>query len=410
MEKINNIDYSFIQNNKFKTNTISVFFKEKVKKEDILKRQCLPKILLDRTKNYDSRFKLTRKLASLYSASLSVKESVVGEYSMLTFSVTYIHSKYLDEDITNDVIEFLYEVIYNPYTINNQFDESTILRLQNELKNLIKRKEESFAIKSKEQALETAYKDQSITYRIIKEDEVNKVNNSEVYDYYQKILLTNEMLIVVEGHEDVRDKLSMFNTNEASKMDYQPPLIKSNNHGLVIKKDKTKQNNIVMIFDNLDCSNEANSKNFMFSMMLGETPNSLLFQEVREKHSLAYSIGSSYDPFYKILSIIGGVKLDSLDETLTIINDIFTTFKTADLTQLLEDTRKSYLNTLYSNLDSKLYLTIRTLREWVQKSIFSIDETINLINSVTVEDIKKIANTIENKIIYVLQGESNEAK
>ncbi len=408
MEKINNIDYLFIENKKFKTNTISIFFKEKVEKENIIKRQSLSKILLDKTNKYNTKLELSRKLASLYSSSLNVKESIFGNYSLLTFSVNYIDKKYLERDITKDIVEFINEVIYNPYTEDNKFDEATIKRLKNEFYNLIKRKEQSLPIKTKEQAMLTLYKEQDINNRIVTNEQVDKIDNKEIYDYYQNVLKSNSMLIVVEGHEDIKDQLNIFKTDVVNDNVFELPIIKSDSLGLVTKEDITTQANICLIYDNFDTSIDFKVKNILFGMLLGETSNSLLFQEIREKHSLAYSIGASYDVNYKIMVISGGVKSTSLDLTISLINDIINKLKTEDMTELVEETKEYYLNSLYAAMDSKTFNTARAVGNWLQNIESTNEELINKINAVTTSDIKEIANRIENKLIYAIIGGSNE--
>ncbi len=405
--KINNIDYFFIENKKYKTNTINIYFKEKVSKENVIRRQILPKILLDKTMNYDTPFKLSRKASSLYSCSLLVKENVFSDYSLLQFSITYIRSKYLDKDITKDIIELLNELIYNPYVINGKFDEDKLNRLKNELKNAIKRKESSFQLKAREQALELLYKDKSCVNRILKNENIDKVTNEQLYSYYKEVLNTNEMLIVFEGDEDIKQHLSMFKTNIENKYEYNVCAMQTNDLGLVINKDNTKQNNLCFIYENFSADDKDNVKSFLFCMMLGDGANSLLFQEVREKHSLAYSIGSQFDPFYKTMFIYGGVKLDSLDKTIEIINEQLNRLKTEDLNWLLKDAKQGYLNNLYSSLDLKGFLTTRTVRGWLSDEYTTIEDLISRINNVTLEDIKEIANKVQSKLMYVLQGEVN---
>ena len=47
--------------------------------------------------------------------------------------------------------------------------------------------------------------------------------------------------------------------------------------------------------------------------MLGGSSNSLLFQNVREKESLAYSIGSSYSRLKNVLFIRCGIEISNFD-------------------------------------------------------------------------------------------------
>lgn len=405
IEKINNIDYFYLENKKYKTNTITVCFKEEVKKEDVVKRQILPKFLLEKTMNYPSRLKLARKASSLYSCSTSIKENVYTNYSILQFSITYIRSKYLEEDITKDIIDFLYEIIYNPYTVNGEFDNDSFKRIKNELKNNIKRKDATPQTVAKEQAVELLYKDQVCTYRHLTNKKVDGINNAEVYKYYQELIKNNEMAIFFEGDESIKDKLNIFKSNVENKYDYKPSRLTSKEMGLVVKKHQTKQNNLFFIYDNFNLSDKYNVRNFLLGMMLGEGATSLLFQEVREKNSLAYSIGSLFDPNYKLLYIYGGVKLDSLDKTIEIINEQFNRLKNDDLSELLNDSKQSYLNTVVSSLDTKGFLTLRAMRGWLNNEYTTIEELMDKIKNTTLEEIQEVAKKIECKLMYALQGD-----
>ncbi|WP_304753056.1 insulinase family protein, partial [Dubosiella newyorkensis] len=55
--------------------------------------------------------------------------------------------------------------------------------------------------------------------------------------------------------------------------------------------------------------------------ILGQGPVSLLFEEVREKHSLCYSISSSLIRFDGALMISVGTRKDALDQVLLLIHE-----------------------------------------------------------------------------------------
>lgn len=408
MEKINNIDYKFIKNDKFKTNMITIYFKEKVSKENKINRKSLPSILLDKTNEYDTKLKLSRKMSSLYSSSLRVNQTNFGSYSLLTFSINYIHKKYIDKDITKDIIDFLYQVIYNPYSKDNKFDDNSVKRLKNEYYNLLKRKEQSFPVKTKEQAVINLFEDQEITEDIVTKSLVDKIDNKELFDYYQNVLKTNSVLIVVEGHEDIKDYFTKFTSTVENNKEYSLDDLSCIDKGVIINKDKTTQANLCFIYDNFDNSYDFRLNNLFFAMLLGETPNSLLFQEVREKHSLAYSISANYDSTFNLLYINGGVKSDSIDFTIKLIDEILEKLKTEDMTDLIEETKIYYLNYIDSALDNKGFLSSRESYSWLRNHYSSIEETKNKIKNVTKEDINKIACTMQSKIKYVLVGEDNE--
>ncbi len=274
--------------------------------------------------------------------------------------------------------------------------------------NQINKRDNSIPAKARRNAINHLYKNSQLSNEIYENEDIN-FTSKDLYNTYLKMINNNEIAIIFEGDKDIYDSLSNFNSDVSIEYKKEKVELNSMEKGLIIEKDNTKQNNLFFIYDNFD--DNANVKNFLFSMMLGEGANSLLFKEVREKHSLAYVISSSFNSNYQLLTISAGIQLGSLDKAIELINEQLNRLKNEDLTNLLNSAKENYISTLYSSLDAKGFLSNRCIMLWVYNKNKSFDDLVKDIKNVTLEDIHCIANKIQNKIMYVLQGDlENEKK
>ena len=74
-----------INSDKFKTITIKVLFHTPIKKEEITKRSVLADILLQSSKEYDSKRKLTVEAEELYAADIATSNQRLGNYVVTSF-------------------------------------------------------------------------------------------------------------------------------------------------------------------------------------------------------------------------------------------------------------------------------------------------------------------------------------
>ena len=82
-----------IKTNKFKTVTLKVVFKNVIKKEDITKRNILSDILLQSSKNYQSKRDLIIKAEELYALDIYNHTERIGNYISTSFILQVLNDK-----------------------------------------------------------------------------------------------------------------------------------------------------------------------------------------------------------------------------------------------------------------------------------------------------------------------------
>ena len=118
------VDIHIIEAPKFKTNLLSVYLYIPLKRETITKAALLPSVLKRGCTAYPTLKDISCHLDDMYSASASSGVRTKGDGEVLFFTSEYISDKYVGENLTIPVAEFLKEIIFSPLTENGGFNKS----------------------------------------------------------------------------------------------------------------------------------------------------------------------------------------------------------------------------------------------------------------------------------------------
>lgn len=136
----------------------------------------------------------------------------------------------------------------------------------------------------------------------------------------------------------------------------------------------------------------------ILSLILGGGMSSRLFQKVREEKALAYNV-HAYPLSYKdagALVIYAGVSPENYKETIQIILNEFSNLKNELVDEKeIFNAKEKLQSALYLHSEDTAYRMSRLAEQEIYfNEFFSIEKTIELINKVTVSDVKRIAQEI----------------
>ena len=152
----------------------------------------------------------------------------------------------------------------------------------------------------------------------------------------------------------------------------------------------------------------------VFSVLMGGGMSSRLFQEVRERRGLCYSIGTSFDGYsdsgiFLCYAGTSGEKIKELSEVIAIeFNRSVRTITEVEVERAKTQLRASLLMAL-ENSSSRSERLARGLIVW--DKIVEVQETISKIDAVSVKDVKDFASYILNGVnpAMVLYGRVSDA-
>ncbi len=197
----------------------------------------------------------------------------------------------------------LCDIVFNPLVINNAFKDEYVEMEKNNLKQIIERKIDNKGRFALERCIEEMYKNKPYgLYKYGYVEDLEGINSQNLYETYMETIKKAKIDIFVSGKIENENVKEIILQNEQIKnlQNRQTNFIKNDVvEGLktpneIVEKLDITQGKLVMGLTMLEEDLEDKYVAIVYNTILGGGANSKLFQNVREKASLAYSAGSNY--------------------------------------------------------------------------------------------------------------------
>lgn len=405
-----------IKTNKFKTNLMSVFLTSKLSREDITKKALILTILRRGTNNLKTQEEISKKLEELYGASFDCGIDKLGDKHVLKFYVESLNEQFLyqKEDILNQSLNILFDIVFNPLLENGLFKQEYVDEEKQNLKIIIEGQKDNKAAYATQRCIEEMYKGKPYgLYKYGYVEDLEKIDTKNLYETYLDLIRTCKIDIFVSGDFDEKQLEEKVKNNEQisklepRKIEYLDEESESSN---------TKEENVVRenmqisqgkLNIGLDVLSDNKSAVSVYNAILGGGANSKLFQNVREKASLAYSAGSIYiKPKSKII-IKTGIEHKNYDKALQIIKEQIEDMKNGKFTdediQHAKELIIASFKAMQDEQDSEISFYFG--RE-IQKESKDIDKQIKEVSEVTKQNIVDVAKQVKINTIFFLTKEN----
>ena len=405
-----------IKTNNFKTVRVEVKFRNVVKKEEITLRNLLKMVLIESTKKFDTERKFVIESEELYDLKLSSTSSRVGNFTTLSFNLTFLNEEYTEKGLHNKSLDFLMEVLFNPNVSNNKFDSLSFNNCVNKLeKSIMGRKDNKtkYSIFALLQHMgDYAYSYDQYGYL----SDLKNIDEAKLYEYYKKVLMNDLVDVYVIGNVDSNEIKEYFINNfkiNSFKKEKTNALIDEvlpRKRVKVFKEeDDVNQTKIAIGLRFNDVSEyERKYVLYVYNEILGGSGNSLLFDTVREKNSLAYYINSIAQGYDNLLIIYTGIDKDRVDLGLKLIKK---TIKDIEKGKFTSDMFNNAINMITSSLKLSLETQPSVINNYYAMNILNSDDIntrISKFEKVTKEDVINFSKKIKMDTIFLLEGDYNE--
>ena len=413
-----------VNDNKFKSIYVSYNFTFETKKDEVPKNVITSLILSKGCNKYKTSKEIEEYLSSLYGTNFDINMEKIGDLYNVEFRLECVNKEFLPnkEDVLKPAIDFLFEIIYNPKIENNKFDSVIFEREKNFILDKInKRKDEKlkYAVLKTEELLCDQEPFGTYIYGDIKDAENTKL--TDIHDMYVKLLEKSSVFVIVSGnlngYDDIDQYINNVFKNKLDKVSINKKLIniscKNRNVSEKINeiKENTQTNQAVitlgMRVNDLE-DNDFYALN-VYNSILGGTPSSKLFQNVREKESLAYTAKSRYYRFKGIFVIYAGIEEINYEKAKKVILNQIDDMKNGNISELeLNSSKQSLISDLLEWNDSKISLAKLAYTNAVSGQNLTIEELIENMKKVQLDDVARVAKKVKIELIYLLGGEDSE--
>lgn len=396
-----------IKTDKFKTLFFKFVFRDDLIKEDVTIRNLLINMLDESTSKYNTNRLLNIRKEELYDLSTNFRNRRVGNQILSELSFEMIDTLYTEKSCLYETIDFIKEVIFNPlFTLEKlNLDKKLLYDDIKELDTIPNVK----ALLSLKRTMDSnnSFSIQTSGYL----DDLEKITLDDIKTYYKKFINNSLIDIYVVGNIDFYEIEKLitenikFNTIKKEKDSIYNNYI-NKKKAIAIKEDDSnyKQSKLCIGLNIKNPSDTDIKYNaILYNMILGNSPESLLFNNVREKKSLAYDVTSSYFKNDNIIIITTGINkenyklcIDAIKcEIKNIENGNFTSSHLENCKTLIKSILKESFD--FQNTITEYYFGLSYLK------LDNIERQIENIDKVTKENIIEFSKKVKIDSIYFLK-------
>ncbi len=404
-----NYDIYLYKTDKFKTISISTVFINDYNKDEITKEKFLSEYLINSNNIAKDEVSMSKKYMELYEPSLSINDYFLDKHHKV-YTAVFLNEKYTEKGYDKKTIDFYYNIIFNPNVDKGIFNESNF--------NLIKSKFISWYKLDEEDSRSIAYFNSlanisddiplRIDYRGNLED-LMKIKREELNKYYfDKINNSKVSVFVIGNYNDniikcIKDNLKNVKRNDYKLNKFFDVTSVKNVKNIVEEKD-FNQSIIYLIYKIIGMTDRERTLVLpVLNNILGGD-SAKLFNNVREKNSLAYYSYSSFSSSNNILYMYAGISKENYEKASFLMKEQLEEIKNGNIKdEELENAINSLESSVLTCFDSIGSLS-NNLKGRVLLDLPSLEYYQNEYKTVTKEEVINLSHKLELDVEYLLKG------
>lgn len=397
---------------KFKTTTFCMFIHQNLARETATKTALIPFVLKRGSKSFPTSRKMNLFLEELYGTSMGGDILKRGEIQIMQFFMETVNHNYIDDkSILIKGLTAFKDMILDPLVEDGGFKEDYV----NQEKEILKRNIESLYNDKFNYAIERCFqemcKDEAFSiYKYGNVEDLELIDNKILYNYYKECLSHCPIDFFVLGdvyEEEITDLIEdifSFERKEITqvKPDFVSKFIEKPNY--VEEKQDVNQGKLTMGFrTNTKYSDKDYYSLMVYNGILGGGTHSKLFQNVREKASLAYYAFSRLEKNKGLMLISCGIEFDDKDRAIDIINQQLEDIRKGNITDYeFDSTIKSLVNSYKEAADSPSMIISLYLDSIINGTQRTTEDIIENLYKVSKADVINVAEKICLDTVFFL--------
>lgn len=394
--------HNHISTTQFKTNLIVLRFFSPIDEATASAHALLPDVLLAGTKQHPSRRLLQQACESLYDTRIRTSVMRLGNTRVTQFSVEYLDDSVSPMSVTKEAIALLADVLYHPYLVDGQFDTSIIERERRLMMEEMEASQEN-----KNYVANKAFKEVFFAgeeYLIDVDGSLERaplIDGALLHQVYDE-LLASPGLIVSVGASDPTPYLSLFQGRQAEVTLVDRATTTRTQPQFSSEVCRFLQASVMIGYRTPICfDDELYYPMILADSILGGSQSSLLFDQVREKKSLAYSVYSSYQGAKGAMVISAGVDPANVQQAASLMLDQVARLQAGDFSdELLMNAKQLWMQEVETVYDTNTGTAIKSIHDWALGRSLSKYDSIQQMNEVTKAQVMTAASTLTLDTVF----------
>lgn len=409
-----NYDLYYYKTNKYKTINITTLLISDLDEKKITLDNFLSSYIVNTSKKYNDEILMNKKYIDLYNPSFSVYD-IYRDYHYKFYDISFLDELYLEKGNNKKVIDFYYDSIFNINEKNNELDKVQAKLIKEQMKTNYALDEEDPSEKAYLNSIKLVSDDLPIKINPKgNKKDLYKISVKESYSYYKNMIKKSKVLVFVTGNIDDNLLKNIDNClkNNIYKNEYEIKVTYEISKVEKVKEkiDKTKFNQSILylIYKIPNITKKEREVVLpLFNNILGGS-SSRLFNNVREKNSLAYYAYSNFFKNYGLLYMYAGINYKNYDKAKKIMIDTLEDLKKGNITkEEITNSKEAILSALLKN-DDNIYSVVNDMITSVLFNKIDLETYKKELKSISKEELIKLSNKLELDVIYLLKGGSNE--
>lgn len=393
---------NYISSNKFSDVSVAIRTQLPLERSTITAYNILVYMLKTKTELFKTKQALISNLNEAYGMKLACGLSSYGADLILTTRIQYIRSDWIEEeDYIHKVKEITDQVLFHSVLDEASFEEAKYL-YRNKLTRILD-DPDGLAIYT---CLTTLNTNHEVSIPIQGSlDDLDQLTLQDIQNVYSAYLKADKHIFVC-GCLDEEMKTYLERMDSSSKLNSTRSLLPILDYQEEIIEKNISQSSLALVYaTSTDILSEDYYKMFVMNSLLGQSPTSLLFEEVREKHSLCYSISSYLIQFDGALIITLGTNKENIEKAIDLINQQIQRIIDLDFDpELLNTAKKDCIDSLIVAQDYPFSQIDQRFMDVLLSRDTDRDKKIKNIQKVSLEDVSAAAKKLK-KISSVIVKE-----
>ena len=409
----NGVSFYHIKSNKFKTSRVDVFFVDNLSENRASANALVPLMMKRGCQEYPEFIELESKLEELYGADIKAGTLKKGENQLIGFHMSQISDRYANgEKVFDSCADLLICILEKPLIDKEGFKRSLFKQERDNLVDYIRSRIDDKIHFSLTRCIEEMC--ESEPYAIPEEgteEGALLLDPTICMNIYDEMITSYPAYVYFSGEIDdksIERFIDRFLSGTRGVVkDINQTGIKKNTTNVKKLNEKmdVNQGKLCMGFrTNIGPLSDDYYALVVYNAILGGSPNSKLFRNVREKESLAYYAQSVLEKYKGLMIIMSGVEAENRTKAEDIMLAQVEDMKKGNISD--EDIQSS-IKTLETGMkslqDGQGAIVDFYLSQNLIKSSDDFDTLIEKFKNVKIDHVVKVAQNIELDTIYFLE-------
>ena len=402
------------RDSRFKQGCLSFQILRLMRREEVALNALLPAVLLRGTRKHPDLRSITEHLDTLYGASVSTVARRVGDYQTTGVYCGFMDDRFAlpGDKVLEPMLAFLEEILLDSALRDGAFLPEFV---EGEKKNLIATIESELNNKrvyAMNRLMETMCREDSYGLpRLGRKEDVAAIQPKALYDHYRRILKESPINIFYVGSGDIQMVAHMLREMLRKIERSYVNLPAQTALHITAGEDKVEAMDVAQGKLCLGFTTPITNRTPEFAAMqimntiFGAGMTSKLFQNVREKMSLCYSIGSGYYGAKGIVTVSAGIDFDKEAVTRQEIMKQLSACQAGEITQEeLNAAKEAVLSSLRATHDTPGAIEGYYATGALSGMNMTPGEYMAAVEAVTLEQVVAAAGTVTYHSSYFLKG------